>query len=48
MKQGWFTYAYCHGVDVKQFREAARPWPPLPGGFVPKIDENVSVQERLG
>lgn len=42
IKQGWFTYAYCHGSEVRQFRAAPPPWPPLPGGYVPAIDATVS------
>ncbi|CED82520.1 Protein OS-9 [Phaffia rhodozyma] len=37
-RQGWFTYSYCHGSEVRQFREAARAWPPLSEGWVPKED----------
>ena len=28
---GWFTYAYCHGKYVKQFREAPHAHPHPPG-----------------
>ncbi|KAL7412765.1 hypothetical protein BDY24DRAFT_77501 [Mrakia frigida] len=44
IKQGWFTYAYCHGLEVRQFRAAPPPWPPLPGGYVPAIDATVSCR----
>lgn len=31
---GWFTYSYCHGKYVKQFREAAHAHPHPPGKFI--------------
>ncbi|KAF9514879.1 hypothetical protein BS47DRAFT_1381777 [Hydnum rufescens UP504] len=35
---GWFTYAYCHGKYVKQFREAPHTHPHPPGGRIPEED----------
>lgn len=37
-KAGWFTYAYCHGDSVRQFKEQQRTWPPK-AGWVPKVDD---------
>ena len=34
---GWFTYAYCHGKYVKQFREAPHAHPHPPGKYVARF-----------
>ncbi|WWC68090.1 uncharacterized protein I206_102009 [Kwoniella pini CBS 10737] len=38
MKQGWFTYSYCHNSHIRQFHAAAHPHPHPPGGLVPVED----------
>ncbi|KAH8117337.1 hypothetical protein DFH11DRAFT_1541625 [Phellopilus nigrolimitatus] len=36
-RQGWFTYAYCHNNQVRQFREIAHSHPHHPG-YLPEED----------
>ncbi|THH02129.1 hypothetical protein EW145_g6793 [Phellinidium pouzarii] len=37
-RQGWFTYAYCHNNQVRQFREIAHSHPHVGPGYVPEED----------
>ncbi|WVQ75899.1 hypothetical protein IAR50_005534 [Cryptococcus sp. DSM 104548] len=39
-KQGWFTYAYCHNLHIRQFRAAAPPHAQPTQGYVPQEDPN--------
>ncbi|KIY62956.1 hypothetical protein CYLTODRAFT_426514 [Cylindrobasidium torrendii FP15055 ss-10] len=41
-RQGWFTYSYCHGSEIRQFKERTNP-PPTAGksqyaGYKPEED----------
>ncbi|KDQ18104.1 hypothetical protein BOTBODRAFT_171781 [Botryobasidium botryosum FD-172 SS1] len=38
-RQGWFTYSYCHGRYVRQFKELPHAHPHPPGGVIPQEDE---------
>ncbi|KAL7419350.1 Protein OS-9 [Cryptotrichosporon argae] len=38
LRQGWFTYSYCHDAQIRQFREARHPHPHPPGGYTPQED----------
>ncbi|RXK40925.1 hypothetical protein M231_01773 [Tremella mesenterica] len=38
LKQGWFTYSYCHNSHIRQFREARHTHPHPPGGYTPEED----------
>ncbi|EJU05423.1 hypothetical protein DACRYDRAFT_113549 [Dacryopinax primogenitus] len=40
LRQGWFTYSYCHNDQVRQFREMAHSHPHPPGGRIPEEDPN--------
>ncbi|KAJ9113900.1 hypothetical protein QFC19_000094 [Naganishia cerealis] len=55
-RAGWFTYAYCHGSHVRQFREVVQNHPQAPG-WIPTEDPNheaydlgvspATIQDRL-
>jgi len=40
LRQGWFTYSYCHNDQVRQFREMAHAHPHPPSGRTPEEDPN--------
>jgi hypothetical protein len=42
---GWFTYSYCHGKYVKQFREASHSHPHPPGKRIRSLEVELFINE---